>query len=307
MKKLTIIGSLATAAMLLGSVSAFAQPGPDGDHQGAPALGGREGGFQERLQHPVTVKHGSDSVYTLDGRTLTRRDGKTLKKIASVTLGEDKGRQPQARRGQDDRAPRDGKDGRNERQVGGRDGQPGERPMFPPMPAQLLVVGEGRRASVLVITPHTFYRLNAQTLAVIVKTELPRPEMGRPGQGRPAGQMPGMHPNREQQADRVAPQAGGERPQGMAGGPPQGVPHGDKGGPNMQGDREGRGPEQMMAGGPQGCGFMPMRDPEVRGNTLYLQRGPRLLAIDYRTGKVTATTNISAHPQQGGAKGEHAR
>ncbi len=118
----------------------------------------------------------------------------------------------------------------------------------------LLTTGSGKTAAVLVISGNTFYRLRASDLAIAAKATLPAPPAPPHGAGGPVDQ------------------------QGRTGG------RSEMGG--MQGRSGGSGGDGGF-GRPGGPGRPGQASAKLAGHTLYLQRGPQLLAIDATTGTVT--------------------
>lgn len=248
MKRVTIIGSLAVGTLLLVALitSAFGQPDPN-------TQPGQRAGDGQRMRPPqlppITMKFGAGSLFVLQGLTLAKYDADTVKPAGVVNLV-DNIAQPTA--------PANGA---------------GMRPMRPPLPGLLLIVGEDADANVLIVSGDNFFRLQASDLKVLVKATLPaqpQPQAPADGQGGLGMPPPGNPP------DAVGPDGA---PGGPAGGP--GMMGGPGGGPGMMG-----GPGMPQAAQPV---------PELHGNTLYLVRGTQLLALDITTGKVTgkATTPIT--------------
>ncbi len=252
--KLTVKTVLIGAALLAGlTTCALAQ-------QGNPSV------QEQRPQGPPAVmKAGANGAFVLQGGTLTKYST-SLQQTGQVTLVEP----PAAPSAQ----------GQNQEQG------PGRPPMGPPPPGGLLVAGD----AVLVIVGDSFFHVNATTLATTAKATLPTlapppaPGNGQQGQRGPGG-AGGQRP-------QGAP--GGQRPQGGPGGQgqqdgqrPQGGP-GGQGGPGMQGGDQG-GPSRPQGPMP---GMMPPPplQMELSGRTLFVVRGPQLLAINIDTGAVATQT-----------------
>lgn len=135
--------------------------------------------------------------------------------------------------------------------------------------------------AVLAVIGNDFYNLDVKTLAVKAKATLPEPP-----------QPPQAGPNGQGQGDRQQGGPGGG--QGMRGGPGGG--QGMQGGPGgEQGMRGGPGGGQGMRGGPGGPNGPMGQQMQLTatGNTLYVLRGPQLLAVDIATGNVTGTVTMA--------------
>ena len=138
----------------------------------------------------------------------------------------------------------------------GVQGEGPQMPPPPPGPAQMLIAPD---ALVLIVAGDQFFRLDAATMQVKAKGALPRPT--GPGDGNmPPMPGPGMPP-------------------------PPGQGPGMEGGPGMP--PFPRGP----MGPPPALPTM-----ELLGKTLYVQRGPQIVAINVNDGKVIAQAELPKPP-----------
>jgi hypothetical protein len=239
---------------------------------------------------PATMKAGANVAYVLQGGTLIKY-GTDAKQIATLTLAEKPAQNTQTQ------------------------GQP---PMGPPPPrGEMLVTGD----TVLVILGDSFFNVNGATMTITAKGTLPTIERPQPpqGQGNQQG-MRGQGGQNGQQGMRGQGQGQGRSPGGSGGqgGPGQDGPggpggqgmrggqgnqqeqgQGGPGGPGGQGMRGNQGNQQGQGqcgpGGPGGPGMMggpgmpPQLQLELAGHTLFVLRGPQLLAINIDTGAVAVS------------------
>jgi hypothetical protein len=144
------------------------------------------------------------------------------------------------------------------------DMQDGQRILPRPLggPPLLIADGAGRSAAVLVILGDTFYRVQPRTMTVVATTALPAlplPPMRREDRGEQRGVPP---------ADM--------EPAAL---------------PGMGAHGNGPGGHGMGPG-------MPPTTYELQGNTLYLVRGPQLMAIDVNSGKILAEQSLAPTPPE---------
>jgi hypothetical protein len=240
MKKIVIIVLLiATALCINGIAQPFGGGQPNGG--GQPPQGmmgmGQQGQppMQQTMMHPPmmmsepVMKCGNEGVFLLTGQRLTKYNASTLKKIASVELKLD--------------------ETINKDQHDNRMNQPF---MGPGGPSEMLLSG----ADVLIVSPNSFFRVDAKTMKLVVKTSLNtvrKDNQERSGMGQKGmGSEPGM---------------GMGQPGGM--------------------------PMEQPFGGPGFGGPSMMRNAlELQGGILYFLNRDSLMAINIKDGKTLATTQL---------------
>lgn len=271
------IAGLAMAGVLAGS-GVSAQRGPMPGRQMMP------------LPPPI-MKAGTAGLYVLAGPTLVKYDAATLQRKGSIDLVTKPGNPP----------------GRE----GGRPGMPPRQPA----PAELLLAKLDGIEQILIVTGDEFIRVDSDSLKVAARGKLPAP--AGPGQG---GQRMGPPPTGPDDGPGAAPPSdevgpAGPPPPGMGGPgmpPPPGGPEGQgmlppqpgEQGPGMLPPPPGDPGFGRGAGrGPQGPGMRPglgIEGPKLglalSGDRLYILRGPQVIAVDIKSGKVTAKTDLPKPP-----------
>jgi len=179
-----------------------------------------------------------------------------------------------------------------------------------PTPPEFGTMIAGPAGSLLAVVGDKFYRIDTLTFKIAVTGDLPKLDLPTPAQGgttpaagAPAGQhggrgtaAGGAHTTTAQPAERKndaqMPDMGGMG-MGQPGQPPMGGP--GMGGAGM--GQPGMGQPGMGMMPPQGAAPGQPAQLLLAGATLYIQRGPQLLAIDTTTGTVTGKAALP-QPQQ---------
>jgi hypothetical protein len=250
--------ALAIGAVLALGVSTYLMAQPDiagpGAANGPGGRGGRQGGMPQQMP-PAVMASGATSLYVMAGGTLLKYDAVTLKELGKVELVAPPAADPAAG------AAGGGRPGAAGGRPGGAAGGPGAAAGGPGAPG-----GPGGRggmnrqrpmAGAMLITPGA----NEQVL-VVIGDQFFRLEAAtltvKAKATLPAPELPNANPP----MDPGAPDAAG---------PPEGP-----GGP----------------GGPGGMGGGRPAELSLKGVTLYVLRGPQIVAVNTVDGKVTGTAML---------------
>jgi len=272
-----VLGAVTVMAVGM-ATTAFTQAGLAGGDQGAVPPGGPGGNPGRQMQMrmppvPPTMKVVADSLFVLQGLTLTKYHANTLEQTGVVTLTV---KTP---------APGNPPAGTTEKTMAApqateatKTANDTQAPPPPPFAQALLLSADDKDdPALLVVIGNSFQRIRVKDLAITATADLPAPVQN------------GKDAKTVQRTGNGAPDAT-TRDTGDA--IPNGVPGGAQGGPGgMPGGMHGM-PGGSMPGG------MNLPIYELANNKLYLLRGPQLLAINVSTGEVTTKQLQQANTPQ---------